>query len=182
MSILNTTDTAILIIDIQEKLLNAIFNKETVAKKSEILAKATNTLGIQAFVTEQYPQGLGQTVELIKANLNQNTQFYEKTAFNALCDENLYNNLKELNIKNLIVTGIETHICVHQTVDALIEKGFNVTIAKDCCGSRFEYEYESALKVMSQNGANIKTTEMILFELLKSAKHPDFKAIQSLIK
>ena len=78
--------------------------------------------------------------------------------------------------------GIETHICVYQTVSDLLKMGFNVTVIADACGSRSEYEYNQCLNVMKSEGANIKTTEMILFELLKSAKHPNFKDIQNLIK
>ena len=182
MSLLNTSDTAFLFIDIQEKLLRAVFNKDIVEKKVEILAKATNILNLTSLITEQYPQDLGQTIENVKNNLGKNSYYYEKIAFNALEDANLLTKLQALSIKNIIVTGIETHICVYQTVEALIEKGFNVTIIKDCCGSRCETEYLSALDLMSKNGVKIKTTEMVLFELLKTAKHPDFKAIQNLIK
>lgn len=182
MNILNIDDTVILIIDIQEKLLNAVFNKEIVQKKSEILAKAAQILEIPVIVTEQYPQGLGQTVDCIKSNLPSEVKTFEKTSFNAMCDINLCNELQSLNVKNLVVIGIETHICVHQTVNDLLKKGYSVTIAKDCCGSRQESEYLSALDTMQNNGAQIKTTEMILFEFLKSAKHPNFKEIQMLIK
>ena len=182
MSILNTENTALIIVDIQQKLLNAVFNKETVEKNSKILAKAFNILEVPVFVTEQYPQGLGPTIEEVKTNLSSRTVFYEKVAFNALCNDNLYNDLLKNDIKNIIICGIETHICVHQTVEALIQKGFNVTVIKDCCGSRNEQEYLSALNVMTHSGAYIKTTEMVLFEILKTAKHPSFKEIQALIK
>ena len=182
MSILEIKNTAILIIDIQEKLLNAVFNKNILEKNSEIIAKAANILEIPVFITEQYPQGLGNTVNIIKENLGDCCNYYEKIEFNALNNENLSNDLKKSNIKNIVIAGIETHICVHQTVDALIEEGFNVTVLKDCCGSRKESEYFAALDVMLNNGAKIKTTEMVLFELLKTAKHPNFKAIQALIK
>ncbi len=182
MTILNTDDTAILIIDIQEKLLNAIFNKDIVAKKSEILVKAANILSIPTFVTEQYPQGLGSTVDSIKFNLSVDTKFYEKTTFNALTDDTLKNDIKNTNAKNIFIAGIETHICVHQTVNALINTGYRVTVLKDCCGSRSEFEYNSALETMKDYGAKIKTTEMVLFELLKTAKHPNFKEIQALVK
>ncbi len=176
--ILNQDDVAILIIDIQEKLANAVFNKEIVLKKAEIITKAASILNIPVFVTEQYPQGLGETVK----DLKQNAKVYIKTAFNALSDEKLLNELKSTGKKQVIVLGIETHICVHQTVASLIENGFDVTAISDACGSRSENEYEYGLKNMNQNGAKIKTTEMILFELIKGAKHPNFKEIQALIK
>ena len=181
MTILNTEDSVIFIIDIQEKLLNAVFNKEIIAKKSTTLAQASNILQVPVILTEQYPKGLGNTVNTIKEHLSEHYLF-EKTDFNALNDENVLNLLNKLGRKNIIVCGIETHICVHQTVEALIKNGFKVTVVKDSCSSRFEEEYLQALRVMETSGANIKTTEMILFELLKGAKHPNFKEIQALIK
>lgn len=179
--ILDDKNVAILIIDIQEKLLIASFNKEQILKNSVILAKTANILGLPVFITEQYPKGLGETVSEIKIS-NQNGVYYEKVDFNALADENLLEKLKQLQKKQIILFGIETHICVHQTAQALIENGFDVIIARDACGSRKEEEYLLALEQMKSYGANIKSTEMILFELIKTSKHPNFKEIQYLIK
>ena len=176
--ILDDTKTQLLIIDIQEKLLNAVFNKEIVEKKSRILTKAFSILNLPIFVTEQYPQGLGESMEGIKDN----AKTFIKTSFNALFDEELLSDLKSSNRNQIVVFGIETHICVHQTVASLIEKGFEVTVVSDACGSRSEAEYLQALACMKENGAKIKTTEMVIFELLKTAKHPNFKEIQALIK
>ncbi len=176
--ILNQENSLILIIDIQEKLANAVFNKDLVTKKADILTKAAKILSLPVYVTEQYPQGLGETIRELKCE----AKTYIKTAFSALDDENLLKDLKSTGRTQIVVLGIETHICVHQTVAALINNGFDVTVVADACGSRSEYEYKSGLKNMNQNGAKIKTTEMILFELLKGAKHPNFKEIQSLIK
>lgn len=182
MTNINTENTAILIIDIQEKLLNAAFNKEIVSKNAGIITQAAKILNITTFITEQYPKGLGETIEIIKENKTEKTFFYEKTAFNALYNQDLCNKLKNLKIKNIIIAGIETHICVYQTIIALLQDGYSVTVIKDCCGSRKENEYISALDILSKNGAQIKTTEMFLFELLKTSKHPNFKEIQALIK
>lgn len=179
--ILDSNNSVMLIIDIQEKLLNASFNKEQILKKSVILAKTAKILNLPLFITEQYPRGLGETINEIKAE-NTDGKYFEKVDFNALTDENLLNTLKQLNKKQIILFGIETHICVHQTANALIENGFDVIIARDACGSRKEEEYSFALEQMKSYGVNIKSTEMILFELIKSAKHPNFKELQALIK
>lgn len=167
--------TSILIIDVQEKLLNAVFNPETVKKNTEILAKAAEILELPVFITEQYPKGLGSTVIPVDGKV------YEKTAFNALEDKTLLEDLKACG-NQIIVFGIETHICVHQTVAGLIDNGFEVTVISDACGSRFKEHCDAGLSCMKANGAQIKPTEMVLFELLKSAKHPKFKEIQNLIK
>ena len=182
MSILNIENSVLLIIDIQEKLINAVFNKEQVFAKSEILAKTSSILDIPVIITEQYPKGLGNTIDSIKTSVNKNCTYYEKTNFNALTDDNLLEKLNNLGKKQVLVMGIETHICVYQTVSALIENGFDVTIIKDACGSRSEIEHDAGCHLMEKMNADIKTTEIVLFELLKSAKHPNFKDIQNLIK
>lgn len=181
MAILNTDDCILFIIDIQDRLLNAVFNSGQVEKNSEIIAKAASILDIPVIVTEQYPKGLGVTIPPIKEN-TKDAVYFEKTAFNALFDMDLVAALKSDGRKQIILCGIETHICVHQTASSLIENGFEVHLAKDICGSRTLDEYINALKYMRDYGVHIKTTEMILFELLKGAKHPKFKEIQSLIK
>ena len=94
MTILNTDDSLLLIIDVQEKLLNAVFNKELCSKKAEIIAKAANILGIPVIVTEQYPKGLGNTVEPLKSKLGDNVQYFEKTAFSALDNQDVLNALE----------------------------------------------------------------------------------------
>ena len=177
--ILNQEKTLFLIVDIQEKLLNAVFNKEVLKNKSVILTKVARILDIPVVITEQYPKGLGNTVEEIKSNIF-NATYFEKTDFNALTDDCLYKLLKDK--EQIVIMGIEAHICVYQTAMALLNEKFSVTVVKDACGSRQESEYENALEVLEKNGAQIKTAEMIIFELLKSAKHPNFKEIQTLIK
>ncbi|MBE7711895.1 MAG: isochorismatase family protein [Cyanobacteria bacterium SIG31] len=179
--ILNQDNTLMIIIDIQEKLVNVAFNKNSLEQKAIKLVSAMKTLNIPTIITEQYPKGLGETIKSIK-DTGIEALFFEKTDFNALKDKILLQKLKEINKKQIILFGIETHICVHQTAAALVNLGYDVTIAKDACGSRAESEYLSALDYMKTYGCKIKTTEMIIFELLKTAKHPNFKEIQTLIK
>lgn len=180
--ILNQEDALMLIIDVQEKLVNAIFSRDLVKRRAVSLAKAANILEIPTIVTEQYPKGLGETIPELKEGLNNDVNFIEKTTFSALSETHLLSKLLETGRKQVIIFGIETHICVHQTVIDLLKNGFEVTVVGDACGSRTAFEYMSALDNMKANGAKIKTTEMILFELVKGAKHPNFKEIQALIK
>lgn len=183
MSVLDENDSLLLIIDVQEKLLNAVFNKESLEKKAAIMSRAATILGIQTIVTEQYPQGLGSTVNSVKENLlNINTSFYEKNSFSALDEENVFDAIRKSQKKQILILGIETHICVNQTVNALIELGFDVSVIKDACGSRTEIEHNAGIDRMREDGAHIITTEIALFEWLKSSKHPNFKEIQALIK
>ena len=180
MTILNTENSLILIIDIQEKLLNVAFNKDILKNRAEILAKTANLLKIPCIITEQYPKGLGNTITQITENVS--GYKFEKLSFNALGNEEIFNCIKNLNKQQIILVGIETHICVRQTAEALIKVGYDVSVLKDCCGSRFESEHIAGLALMKQEGCFIKTTEITLFELLKSARHPNFKEIQSFIK
>lgn len=182
MAQLNLEDSLVLIIDVQEKLLNAVFNKEQVEKKSAIVAEAATILGIPVVVTEQYPKGLGNTISAVKDALAEDTEVFEKTAFSALNNEEILEAIKKHNKKQILIFGIETHICVSQTTAALRELGYEVSVIKDACGSRAEEEYLAGLERMKDNGAYIITTEIALFEWLKGAKHPNFKAVQALIK
>ena len=182
MTILNIEDSVVMIIDVQEKLLNAVFNKAFLEKKATIIANTAKILGIPVIVTEQYPKGLGATVESLKEALPENTQYFEKTAFSALENNDVLEALKNSGKKQVIIFGIETHICVSQTTNALIQEGFEVSVIRDACGSRSELEYLAGLERMKDNGAHVLTTEIALFEWLKGAKHPKFKEVQMLIK
>lgn len=182
MAQLNLEDSLVLIIDVQDKLLNAVFNKEQVEKKSAIVAEAAKILGIPVVVTEQYPKGLGNTIPAVKDALAEDTEIFEKTAFSALNNEEILEAIQKHNKKQILIFGIETHICVSQTTAALRELGYEVSVIKDACGSRAEEEYLAGLERMKDNGAYIITTEIALFEWLKGAKHPNFKAVQALIK
>ena len=177
MAQLNIEDSLVLIIDIQDRLLNAVFNKELVQKKSAIIARAAGILNIPVIVTEQYP-----TVETLRSSLDKETLYFEKTAFSALVDLQILDAIKKNNCKQIVIFGIETHICVNQTAEALIRAGFEVNVISDACGSRAESEYQAGLNRMKDNGAHVLTTEIALFEWLKTSKHPNFKEIQALIK
>ena len=173
-------ETAIICIDIQEKLVNMLKNSSEIASNTVKLIKAAAILNINTIITEQYPKGLGSTIEEIKNIKNFKT--IEKTSFSALQTEGFKEEFEKLKTKNVVIFGIETHICVYQTVIDLLEKGYNVYVVSDCSSSRSEFNHNSALDLMRQKGANITTLEIVLFDFLKSSKHPNFKEIQGLIK
>ena len=182
MTILNTENSLLLIIDVQDKLLNAVFNAGTLEKQSEIMAKAASLLGIPVFITEQYPKGLGNTVPQLAEVLPEGTEVVEKTSFNALLEEGMAEKIKSFGKKQIVIFGIETHICVHQTTAALLEAGYDVYVIKDACASRNKYEFKQGIEIMQANGAKISCVEIALFEWLKGAKNPKFKEVQALIK
>ena len=172
-------NSAFLFIDVQEKL-TAMLRKDKAAKKAEILAKTAKILNIKTVLTEQYPQGLGATIPQVKYCLPDSAKFFEKTSFNALDTEGVKEAIGD--IKNVFIFGIETHICVFQTALALLENGYNVFVVKDACASRETDEFKAGINLMEKEGAKIMTTEIVIFELLKSSKHPNFKEVQLLIK
>lgn len=175
-----TNNTTIVCIDIQEKLLAAVQNAAFVKSNAIKILKAAAILDMDVIITEQYPKGLGSTVEEIKAIKDFKT--IEKTTFSAYKTEECKNEIKRLKNKNIILFGLENHICVLQTALELKEKGYNVSVLADCSSCRNLLNFEASLELMKQKGIDIITVEIALFELIKSSKHPKFKEIQGLIK
>lgn len=174
---LETNNSLVLMIDVQERLVGAL-EKNVIVEKSQKIIDGANILGIPVLATEQYPKGLGHTV----VTLADDTEVVEKTYFNALLEDGMLDKIKSYGKKQIILFGIETHICVYQTACALIEAGFEVYIIKDACASRNKYEFKQGIEAMRDNGAKISCVEMTLFEWLKGAKNPKFKEVQALIK
>lgn len=178
---LDADNSLVLMIDFQEKLIKASSAQQE-AENARKMINSANILDIPVIVSEQYPKGLGKTADFIMESLPQNVKFIEKTAFSILNEENALNIVKSYNKKQIILFGIETHICVLQTALDLIKNGFEVYLIKNACKSRKEYEYSAGIDVMRYNGVNIITLEIALFDLLKTSKHDKFKEIQALIK
>ena len=181
MNVLTPENSMLLVIDVQEKLVNAL-DKNVIVKRVSNLVKSARLLSIPVVVTEQYPKGLGQTVPEVSSEFPENTPVFEKTSFNALEEEGVLDKIKSYNKKQIVICGIETHICVHQTAAALLREGFEVYVVKDACASRNKYEFKQGIELMQANGAKISCVEIVLFEWLKAAKNPCFKEIQALIK
>ena len=182
---LNIESSALIIIDIQDKLVKAANNGDTVAQNTVKLAKTAQILGIDTIVTEQYPKGLGGTVSSVAESLPENTFLSEKTSFSALQETNIHEKINELKAKGvsqIFICGIETHICLLQTVQELLKEGFEVHVVKNASSSRSEAEHNTGIELMKQYGAYITSVEIVLFELLKTSKHSNFKGIQNLIK
>jgi isochorismate hydrolase len=148
--------------------------EELVANSLKFLQIAKE-LGIKIIATEQYPKGLGNTIDSLDGFIDEKFQKMEFSAYNAIKDQ-----LTMVN--NIYIIGIEAHICVYQTVLDLLKKGHNVYVVADCCASRAEFNYKTSLELMKQEGAKITSLEIVLFEFLKGSKHPNFKEIQALIK
>lgn len=180
-NMLDKNESLLLIIDVQERLVNAL-NKQVVVNRTEILTKAAKIFGIPIIATQQYPKGLGIIVDSVKQNFSDNTPIIDKTSFSAVKEEGFLDALKSFNKKQIVVCGIETHVCVHQTTVDLLKEGFDVYVVKDACASRNKYEFKQGIERMQANGAKISCLEIVLFEWLENAQNPHFKEIQALIK
>ncbi|MBQ9245729.1 hydrolase [bacterium] len=180
MNTIEAENVLLLIIDVQEKLIKMI-NNPNIEKNTIILAKTAGILKLPVIITEQYPKGLGSTINEIKNSID-NAIYIEKTNFSAYKETNFIENIEKQNKKQIIIYGIETHICVLQTAFDLLNKGYEVFVVQDASGSRTDENKNAALRRLIHAGCQIVTTEMVIFELLKSSKNPNFKEIQSLIK
>ena len=175
-------DTLALIIDIQEKLVPVMEEKETFIHNSVILLKGLNTLEIPMLITQQYSKGLGMTVEPIQTVIGDTFQYFDKVTFSCYDDEAIAEKIKSYHKKNIIICGIEAHICVLQTVIDCISEGYQVIVVEDCISSRKRNDKEIAIQRMIQEGAIVTTYESILFELTRKAGSEPFKVISKLIK
>lgn len=179
---LNIEDSVLVVIDIQDRLVLASKYGIDVANTMVKATRAASVLGIPTVITEQYPKGLGHTVPTISEKLKPETPIVEKCSFSLLREEGFLDKIKAYGKKQIVICGIETHICVHQTAAELMDAGFEVFVAKDACASRNKYEFKQGIEAMHDNGAKISCLEIILFEWLRSAKNPKFKEVQVLIK
>lgn len=174
-------DTILLVIDIQEKLFPHMTDHDLLEKNTGILIEGMKTMDIPILVTEQYTKGLGYTIQSINDILEHRPKT-EKVAFSC-CDSADF--MKELNTsgkKNVLIAGIEAHVCVLQTAIDLIEAGFDVAIVSDCISSRKFTDKETALLRMQQEGALLTSYESVLFELCRYSGSQQFKSISKLVK
>lgn len=178
---LDKSDTALVIIDIQDRLAAVMKVKDEVIKNCLHLIELSKMLNIPIIVTEQYPKGLGYTVAEIKEQLP-SYQPVEKLTFSCCEEPNFLNEIKKLNKRTIILTGMETHICVLQTCIGLLREGYHVHLVRDAVCSRSKENWKTGVEFMRDAGAVVTCTETVLFQLLKVAGTEEFKAISKRIK
>lgn len=181
-SILDKNQTALIIVDLQEAFRSIIPEFPVITEKTSLIARGFQALEIPVLVTEQYPKGLGRTAEEILFSLPDDQEFIEKTAFSSCGAGHFVDKLNALGARQIVLCGLETHICVNQTAHDLLESGFQVHLLTDCVASRNEHYKDTAIKKMTLSGVLPSCIEMALFELMRDAKHEKFKEIQALIK
>lgn len=177
-----TIDNAVLVvIDVQEKLMKVMCQREELIENLQKLIRGVQVFNVPIIVTEQYPQGLGATIQEI-AKLLSNAQPLPKLSFSCCDDEEFVKKLDMLRRRQVVVSGIESHVCVYQTVRDLINSRYEVHVVTDTVSSRTLGNKEVGLNMMRQMGAVLTSTETALFEMLKIAKGESFKAISQIVK
>lgn len=180
--LLRPESALLLVVDIQEKFLSVLPEPERLIERTGILIEACRQLELPIVVTEQYPKGLGHTAAALADALPSSAVILEKAAFGCGQDPQVSAHLAALNRPQVMVCGIEAHICVNQTVHQLLASGFQVHLMQDAISSRHYRDFEIAVAKMQQSGAIPSGVEMALFELMTTSRHPLFKPLQALVK
>ena len=175
-------NTAVLVVDYQEKLLPAIHDVESLLERSRILLSGLQLLDVPVVLTEQYAKGLGPTVKEIRDCLGENYKPYDKITFSVMGADAVKAAFAAMDRKNIIVCGTEAHICVLQSVIDLLAEGYNVYLVEDCIASRKPSDKETGIKRAMGEGALMTSAEAILFELTYISGTPAFKQISKLVK
>jgi nicotinamidase-related amidase len=178
---LDIQNCLLVVVDIQGKLAELMYDRDALFKNIQILIKAAKLLDIPILWCQQAPDALGATVPEI-AELLTGIEPINKTSFSCCGDERFVNQLTSLNRPQILLTGIEGHVCIYQTAVDLKEKGFTTSVIADAVSSRSLENKQTALSKMQAMGIEIWSTEMVLFKLLKTAAHPKFKQIAKLAK
>ena len=173
-------ETALLIMDAQTKIMNPIKNKDLIIENIYKLLKSYEILGENIFISEQNPQKLGSTVE--KLLPKSDFKIFKKMDFSIANNKLLNNELSSKKIKQLIICGFETHICIQQSVLGFLKKNFKVYLVADSISSRKTIDHDIALERMRSEGAILATSESIIFELCETSSRIEFKEISNIIK
>lgn len=178
---INPSETVMLLVDVQEKLFPHIENNASLGLRLEILLKGLGILEVPIFCNQQYTARLGETLPVLSELLS-SKDVYEKRAFSCCDNPDMLKALEGTTTRNVILAGIETHVCVLQTVLDLVASGYTPVVVVDACGSRHQSNHEVALRRMEKEGAILTTSESLLFELMRTSTSPHLKAISGLVK
>ncbi len=185
LSEIDKKDSLLLIIDMQDKLLSSIneTEKSGLIKNVNLLIKCADLYSMPIFITEQYPAGLGSTTVKLNVTLeNKEMSRFEKMHFSIFKDDKIRQFLEKKARKNIIIAGIESHICVLQSALDLISNGFKVVVCSDAIASRNEYFKEEALRIMRSSGIHVCPSETIAYMFLEKAGTPEFKSVLPFVK
>lgn len=182
--LMNAHDSALVVIDVQEKLFPHILDHERIEWNILRLLATARTLGVEVCATEQYPQGLGGTIESIAQPIAEISKHEvpAKTMFSCRQCIGLFSNLSDAGIRNLLLCGAETHVCVTQSALDLMAQGFNVFVCVDAVGARSKLDHKMGIRRMEGSGATLTTTEGAMFEWCEKSGSDQFKVISKLVQ
>ena len=180
--IIKANETAAIIVDVQEKLMPAMYNREMVERETNRLAEGLKVLDVPMIVTQQYTKGIGMTIPSVIETMGEDFSYMEKTSFGIYGEEPIKEAVDGLGKKNVIVCGTETHVCVLQTCIQLKEAGYQPIMVVDACGSRHEIDRLFGIERAKQEGVIITTYEALLFELMGGSTCPVFRQISKIVK
>ncbi|MDR0817083.1 MAG: isochorismatase family protein [Clostridiales Family XIII bacterium] len=201
----NEDDSVIVIVDMQERLVPAMYDRGSLIDACVRLVRGGRHIGIPVIFTQQYTKGLGQTItevrnaatvaltEIVKnvksaaedpieSSKPDDFEYIDKKSFSILGEPNFVEALKQKKRRTVILAGVEAHVCVLQSALDFISQGYDVVIAEDAIRSRKPEDMKPALRRLAQSGATISTSEAILFDLIKGADHPAFKQVSATVK
>ncbi|MGH9836078.1 MAG: hydrolase [Blastocatellia bacterium] len=180
-ALLDRKRAALAVIDLQEAFRNIIPDFDEMALRVALMVQACKLLNLPIIVTEQYPKGLGRTVDEIAQHLPEGAEAIEKLSFSACGVQEFDTRLREHHVEQVILCGIEAHVCVSQTAHDLLQNGYQVHLLSDAVSTRLARNREIAINKMAKAGAIISSVEMALFELCPAGT-PEFKQMQGLVK
>ena len=179
---IDASDGVLVIVDMQEAFRKAIPDHALITSRIAMAVRGFRILDVPVVVTEQYPKGLGRTVEELMLTLPDGFEPIEKSTFSALGEPAFADVLATAERKQIVLCGIETHVCVNQTAHDLLANGYEVHLLTDCVASRFEADKAAGLQKMIASGAVPSSVEMALFEAMRDSKHEKFREVQAQIK
>ncbi len=174
--------SALVVVDVQARLLPAIHDSDRVLCNADILLKAADALSVPVILTEQYAKGLGETVKSVRAALPAGTPVIEKITFASTGEPAFVAALEGLGRRRVVLCGTEAHVCVLQTALGLLGLGYTVHLVADAVSSRSPANHAAAIERLRAAGVSVVTTEMVVFEWLERAGTPVFKTVSALIR
>ena len=175
------SETLLFVIDVQEKIFSTMFEQKVTKEKICSIIDGAITLGVPIIYTEQYPAGLGATIKDVNIRMKREKRF-EKTTFSCLGDNKITLELKRQKRQQILVCGIETHVCVYQTVQDIMSENYQAHVITDAVVSRHKTDHDLGLAKMKNLGAELTSLETALFELVADSQNRHFKAISKIIK
>ena len=178
----NASDAFVCVVDLQEKLVPAMSDPAGLLKRVSVLLGGAAALEIPFVAAQQYPKGLGVVVPEVKGLFPEGTSVTDKITFSCFGTPEFRDSAEKLGRKQMILLGVETHVCVLQTALDALKLGYEVYLVEDCTDSRHVFDRAAGIALMRENGVQVVTGEMLLFQLMRDSRHPAFKTISKLVR